>query len=194
MDIIEAKQYLSQGIGYQIGNQIANDPNLDNQLIIDTILAVIDGKAEAPDQAKFQQAAQIVQEEASKSLREAGDAFLAENKQKEGVITTDSGLQYKVLKQGSGDKPKADQQVTVHYEGQLIDGTIFDSSKKRGQPAKFGVHQVIKGWVEGLQLMQPGAVYRFVIPQDLAYGPQGSPGSIPPYATLVFEVELLEIH
>jgi FKBP-type peptidyl-prolyl cis-trans isomerase len=123
--------------------------------------------------------------------RQAGDQFLATNKGKEGVKTTASGLQYKVLKEGTGPHPKATSQVTVHYKGTLLDGKQFDSSYDRGQPATFALNQVIPGWTEGVQLMTAGSKYQFWVPSDLGYGPQGSPPTIPPNATLVFEVELL---
>jgi FKBP-type peptidyl-prolyl cis-trans isomerase len=125
--------------------------------------------------------------------RKAGEAFLAENKKKDGVKTTPSGLQYKVLKEGTGPRPTAKSEVTVHYKGTLLDGKQFDSSYDRGQPATFALNQVIPGWTEAVQLMNVGSKYQFWIPGDLAYGPQGSPPAIPPNATLVFEVELLGI-
>ena len=119
--------------------------------------------------------------------------FLEDNKSQDGVITLPSGLQYKVVKEGNGAKPTAINTVKVDYIGTLIDGNEFDSSVKRGQPAEFGVGQVIPGWTEGLQLMSVGSKYIFYIPYDLAYGAQGRPGSIPPFATLVFEVDLIDI-
>ena len=124
---------------------------------------------------------------------EKGKAFLAENAKKEGVVTLPSGLQYEVIKEGNGKKPSATDRVKCHYEGTLIDGTLFDSSVKRGQPAVFGVNQVIKGWVEALQLMSEGAKWRLFIPSDLGYGAQGAGEMIPPHSTLVFEVELIEV-
>ncbi len=126
--------------------------------------------------------------------KKAGEKFLVENKTKDGVITTDSGLQYKVLKEGKGEAPKATSKVKVHYHGTLTDGTVFDSSVDRGTPSEFGVNQVIKGWTEGLQLMKPGAKYKFFIPQELGYGANPRPGGkIKPFDTLVFDVELLEV-
>jgi FKBP-type peptidyl-prolyl cis-trans isomerase len=126
-----------------------------------------------------------------KSKKE-GEDFLAANKSKEGVKTTASGLQYKVLKEGKGPKPKSTDTVKVHYRGTLLDGTEFDSSYKRGEPVEFPLDQVIKGWTEGLQLMPAGSKYQFWIPANLAYGEPGNRG-IPPNSTLIFEVELLEI-
>jgi FKBP-type peptidyl-prolyl cis-trans isomerase FklB len=156
---------------------------------------------------KSSEAQQIVQEffaaqeqkinkqrqEAGKMAKEAGEKYLAENAKKEGVITLPSGLQYQVLKEGNGKKPSAKDSVKCHYEGFLIDGTVFDSSVQRGEPAVFGLQQVIAGWTEGLQLMQEGAKYRFFIPYRLAYGEGGAGGSIPPYAALIFDVELIEV-
>lgn len=123
----------------------------------------------------------------------AGEAFIAENKTKEGVKVTDSGLQYIVLKEGAGESPKDTDKVKVHYHGTLIDGTVFDSSVDRGEPSEFFVNQVIKGWTEGLQLMKPGAKYKFFVPQELAYGAQQRGAKIKPFSALVFDVELLEI-
>lgn len=124
---------------------------------------------------------------------EIGKKFLEENKKKAGVVTLPSGLQYEVLVEGKGKKASATDQVKCHYEGTLIDGTLFDSSVKRGEPAVFGVNQVIPGWVEALQLMPEGSKWKLYIPSDLAYGAQGAGQSIPPHSTLVFEVELIQV-
>lgn len=129
----------------------------------------------------------------SAAMREEGEAFLKMNAEKEGVVVLPSGLQYKVLAEGSGKKPKATDKVKCHYEGTLLNGTRFDSSYERNEPAVFGLNQVIAGWTEGVQLMGEGAKYEFYIPYDLAYGEHGAPGAIPPYATLKFVVELLEV-
>ena len=126
------------------------------------------------------------------TVKEDGEKFLAENAIKEGVITTESGLQYEVIKMGKGKKPAATDKVRVHYHGTLIDGTVFDSSVERGEPTEFGLNQVIAGWTEGLQLMPVGSKFRFYIPQELGYGSRNA-GSIPPYSTLIFEVELIKI-
>lgn len=125
--------------------------------------------------------------------KEEGEAFLAENAKREGVIVTASGLQYEVLTAAEGKKPKATDKVKVHYEGTLIDGTVFDSSYRRGEAISFGLNQVIAGWTEGVQLMSVGAKYKFFIPYNLAYGERGAGAQIPPYAALIFTVELLGI-
>ncbi|GGW90895.1 FKBP-type peptidyl-prolyl cis-trans isomerase [Alteromonas halophila] len=135
------------------------------------------------------------QEVAAKQAEEnkaEGKAYLAENAKKDGVKTTDSGLQYEVLEEGEGDSPQATDTVKVHYKGTLLDGTVFDSSYERGEPAVFPLNRVISGWTEGVQLMQEGAKYRFHIPSDLAYGERAQ-GAITPHSTLVFEVELMEV-
>ena len=133
------------------------------------------------------------QEAAGKAAREAGENFLAENAKREGVKVTETGLQYEVLTPALGIKPTPTDTVTCHYEGRLIDGTVFDSSYRRGEPASFPLQGVIRGWTEGLQLMSIGSKFRFFIPFDLAYGAQGAGGSIPPYAALIFDVELIGI-
>ena len=136
---------------------------------------------------------QKLAEEAYAANKNAGEKFLADNAKKEGVVTLPSGLQYEVIKEGNGKKPSATDRVQCHYEGTLIDGTIFDSSIKRGEPAVFGVNQVIRGWVEALQLMQEGAKWRLYIPYDMAYGEHGAGEMIPPYSALVFDVELIKV-
>ncbi|MDO6489824.1 MULTISPECIES: FKBP-type peptidyl-prolyl cis-trans isomerase [unclassified Cellulophaga] len=132
-------------------------------------------------------------EKEAKRLRAEGENFLAKNAKREGIKTTESGLQYEILTPADGTKPTADDKVEVHYEGKLIDGTIFDSSMQRGESIVFGVSQVIKGWTEALQLMSVGSKYRVYIPQELAYGERGAGGQIPPYAALIFDVELISI-
>ncbi len=143
--------------------------------------------------AEVQKSIQEIQEKKAKELSEAGELFLTENGKKPGIITTESGLQYEVLTAGNGEKPIASDKVKVHYEGKLIDGKVFDSSIKRGEPIIFAVSQVISGWTEALQLMPVGSKWRVYIPQNLAYGQRGAGGSIPPYAALIFDVELLSI-
>ena len=135
-----------------------------------------------------------LEEQNRKANSELGKSFLAENAKKDGVIVTASGLQYKVLKEGTGIKPTANDQVTVHYTGRLIDGTVFDSSVERGMPATFGVTQVIPGWVEALQMMREGDEWQLYIPSELAYGPNGAGGAIGPDATLVFDVQLIKVN
>lgn len=134
-----------------------------------------------------------LQQKAEAAAREAGEKFLEENKKNEKVQITASGLQYIVEKEGEGAQPSAEDEVTVHYTGKLTDGTVFDSSVNRGEPATFPLNRVIPGWTEGVQLMKEGAKYTFFIPSDLAYGPQGVPNAIPPHSTLIFEVELLKV-
>lgn len=168
------------------------------------VAAVYEGKK---PEMTYEQAKQIVQEffmqlekemqeanqKAAKQNREIGEAFLSENAKREGVKTTASGLQYEVLESGNGAQPTANDRVEVHYTGKLIDGTVFDSSVKRGVPATFGVTQVIPGWVEALQLMHEGDQWRLYIPSDLAYGPNGAGGLIGPDTTLIFDVQLLRV-
>ncbi|MBP7951253.1 MAG: FKBP-type peptidyl-prolyl cis-trans isomerase [Verrucomicrobiales bacterium] len=142
---------------------------------------------------EFQKHMEAVMAKAGEAAAAEGKAFLAKNGKEEGVTTTKSGLQYKVLKKGDGATPKPEDTVRVHYHGTLIDGTVFDSSVERNEPAEFGVTQVIKGWTEALQLMTVGSKYKLFIPSDLAYGDRGAGGKIKPGAALVFEVELLGI-
>ena len=142
---------------------------------------------------QVQRQAQAGRESQAAENAQVGDEFRAQNAAREGVTVTDSGLQYEVVEEGGGESPAAADTVTVHYRGTLVDGTEFDSSHERGEPATFPLNRVIKGWTEGVQLMQVGATYRFVIPPELGYGPAGAPPNIGPNATLVFEVELLGI-
>ena len=128
-----------------------------------------------------------------KGAKSEGEKYLTENAKKDGVITLPSGLQYQVLQEGNGKSPKATDKVVCHYEGMLVDGTMFDSSIQRGEPATFPLNGVIAGWTEGLQLMKEGAKYRFFIPYQLGYGERGAGASIPPFATLIFDVELIEV-
>jgi FKBP-type peptidyl-prolyl cis-trans isomerase len=148
--------------------------------------------------AEFQQRIQKAQMDKANLIsdanKKAGDDFLATNKTAEGVITTDSGLQYKILTEGTGDTPKSTDTVVTHYKGTLIDGTEFDSSYKRGQPASFPVTGVIKGWTEALLKMQVGSKWQLFVPADLAYGPRGAGKDIGPNSVLIFEIELLEIN
>ena len=193
---------LGIGIGSQLAGMGAKELNIDDfaQAIKDVIsgseLKVDNAEAQTLVQNFFQEQEakqQAAVAEAGKVAKAAGEAFLAENGKKDGVVTLPSGLQYQVLKEGNGKKPSATDQVVCHYEGTLIDGTVFDSSYQRNQPATFGLNQVIAGWTEGVQLMQEGAKYRFFIPYNLAYGERGAGAQIPPFAALVFDVELIEI-
>ena len=144
-------------------------------------------------QEQFQRFAQAKQAAKFEVNKKAGEEFLAQNKTREGVQTTASGLQYEVLREGDGPSPSATDKVKVHYHGTLIDGKVFDSSVERGEPISFGLNQVIPGWTEGVQLMNVGAKYRFYIPYDLAYGARGAGQDIKPYSALIFDVELLGI-
>ncbi len=142
---------------------------------------------------KLEAETQKLAEEKGKAAKEEGEKYLAENAKKEGVVVLPSGLQYKVLKEGTGKQPKATDTVQCHYEGFLTTGEVFDSSIQRGEPAAFGLQQVIAGWTEGLQLMKEGAKYRFFIPYMLGYGARGAGASIPPYSALIFDVELIKV-
>ena len=197
---------LSYALGLGIGRQLAQMG--DEQLSIDdfaqAIKDVVAGGQLKLDEAEAQV---IVQEffqkqeekqrdaaaEMGKKAKEEGEKYLAENAKKEGVVTLPSGLQYLVIKEGNGKRPKATDKVKCHYEGMLVDGTLFDSSVQRGEPATFPLNQVIAGWTEGLQLMTEGSKYRFFIPYTLGYGERGAGASIPPFAALVFDVELIEV-
>lgn len=149
----------------------------------------------SPDEANklIQEYLQELTAKKAAEIRAVGERFLAENSKKEGVKVTASGLQYIVDKEGEGAQPSAEDEVTVHYTGKLLDGTVFDSSVSRGEPATFPLNRVIPGWTEGVQLMKEGGKYTFFIPSDLAYGPQGVPNAIPPHSTLIFEVELIKV-
>ena len=193
---------LGLGIGQQLAQMGATELNVDDfaQSIKDVLsgseLKVSHREAQQIVQdyfAKKEAAMNAARAEQGKAAKEEGELYLKENAKKEGVITTPSGLQYQVLKEGNGKKPTAKDSVKCHYEGFLIDGTVFDSSVQRGEPAVFGLQQVIAGWTEGLQLMQEGGKYRFFIPYRLAYGEGGAGAMIPPFATLIFDVELIEV-
>jgi len=190
-------------VSYSVGVLMAqslkqqNFEKLKPEIIAEAISDVLNGKEPKFSVEKCNQLVQEYmqksQESKFKSNVDEGKKFLEDNGKKSGIITTASGLQYEVLKPGAGVKPTPSNQVTVHYVGTLINGKEFDSSLRRGEPATFGVTQVIQGWVEGLQLMPLGAKYKFYIPYNLAYGERGAGADIPPFATLIFEVELLKI-
>ena len=190
-------------ISYALGMLIAQNlkemkvEGLDTARFAQAVTAVLSGEKTEMSLTEAQTTVQkFLQEreaEAGRAAREAGEAFLAENAKKEGIVTLPSGLQYQVLQEGNGKSPKATDQVKCHYEGTLINGKVFDSSYRRGEPATFPLNGVIAGWTEGLQLMKEGAKYRFFIPFNLAYGTRGAGQDIPPYATLIFDVELIEV-
>ena len=193
---------LGIGIGSQLAGMGAKGLDIDDfaqavkDVISGTPLKVNNAEAQSLVQAFFQEQEEkqrAAAAEAGKVAKADGESFLAENAKKEGVVVLPSGLQYQVLKEGNGKKPSSTDQVKCHYEGTLIDGTIFDSSYQRNEPATFGLNQVIAGWTEGVQLMSEGAKYRFFIPYNLAYGERGAGAQIPPFAALVFDVELLKV-
>ena len=185
---------LGIGIGRQLADMGAND--IVTEDFAAAMKDVLTGAQlqidETEAQAMVQEYLQRKGEERLKNVKAEGEAFLAENAKKEGIVTLPSGLQYQVLQEGNGKSPKATDQVKCHYEGTLINGKVFDSSYRRGEPATFPLNGVIAGWTEGLQLMKEGAKYRFFIPFNLAYGTRGAGQDIPPYATLIFDVELIE--
>lgn len=204
--LIESMDKVSYALGLGIGQQLAQ-MGATELSIDDFAQAIKDVIAGAELKVQHREAQQIVQDyfaqqeqkinaqraEQGKAQKETGEKYLAENAKKDGVVTTASGLQYKVLSEGSGKQPTAKDTVKCHYEGFLIDGTVFDSSVQRGEPATFPLQQVIAGWTEGLQLMKEGAKYRFFIPYRLGYGEGGAGAAIPPFATLIFDVELLQV-
>ena len=193
-----------KAVSYCVGMSIAGSlmqqdlEGIDADVMAQAIRDVFQGK---PLTYEPEQANDIIQQYLAKAsmvkfeaIKKEGEDFLARNATREGVLTTSSGLQYEILNQGNGPKPGPADSVTVHYHGTLIDGVVFDSSVHRGQPATFGVNQVIAGWTEALQLMPVGSKYRLYIPQELAYGANPHPGgAIKPYSALIFDVELLNI-
>ena len=192
----------SYGIGFQMGQQLQSNPF--DGLAIDAVVAGLKdafaGQAPQVDNDTLRDAfgeihkrMQAAKEEASKAVIEEGTKYLEENAKRDEVTVTESGLQYEVIAEGDGETPVAASTVRGHYHGTLINGTTFDSSYERGQPAEFPVGGVIKGWTEALQLMKVGAKYRLYVPHDLAYGEQGAGAAIAPYSTLIFDVELLDV-
>lgn len=196
------EQRVSYGVGRQLGDQLRNNPFKDFDItavqsgIAD---ALIDADSQVSDDelnAAFSVISKKLQEQEQAIAKEKsaeGEAFLAANAKRDDVSVTESGLQYEVITTGEGEKPSAASTVSVHYHGTFANGDVFDSSVERGQPAEFPVGGVIAGWTEALQLMTEGSKWKLTIPYALAYGEQGSQGAIPPYSTLVFEVELLSI-
>ncbi|TBM09471.1 peptidylprolyl isomerase [Hafnia paralvei] len=199
-DSIEAQA--SYGIGLQVGQQL-NESGLEGlqpEALLAGLRDAMEGNAPAvPVEAvhralrEIHERADAVRREQQKGLAEAGQKFLKENAKNDDVTVTESGLQFKVLEKGEGTIPARQDQVRVHYTGRLVDGTVFDSSVERGQPAEFPVNGVIPGWIEALTMMPVGSKWQLYIPHNLAYGERGAGAAIPPYSALVFDVELLEI-
>jgi FKBP-type peptidyl-prolyl cis-trans isomerase FklB len=188
------KDKVSYIIGMNIGNDLKRQSiDISPKILAEGVQQALAGSKPLLTEQEIQETMMAFQKEMMAKQKERGDAFLAENKKKEGVKTLPSGLQYKVIKVGTGKKPKLTDTVTAHYRGTLINGTEFDSSYRRGQPVNFQVSRVIPGWTEALQLMQEGAKWQLFIPPNLAYGEQGAGGIIGPNATLIFEIELVSI-
>lgn len=190
---------ISYALGLGIGQQLKS-MNIEDFSVEDFTRSICDVLTGSEPAISHREAQTLLNEYFDKQARKQaegtiaeGKAFLETNAKREGVVTTKSGLQYLVLTEGTGRSPKATDRVRCHYEGTLIDGTVFDSSYKRGEPADFPLNGVIPGWTEGVQLMKEGAKYRFFIPYLLGYGEQGAGSSIPPYATLIFDVELIKV-
>ena len=190
---------ISYAIGLSMGQNLMGS-GVTSLEYADLAAGIKDVLEKNQPQISYQEAQQVLgkffselEQKIAGEAKAAGEAFLAENAKREGVKVTKSGLQYEVLEATIGQKPKATDKVRVHYEGTLIDGTVFDSSYKRGESITFGLNQVIKGWTEGLQLMSIGSKYKLYLPYQLAYGERGAGANIPPYAALIFTVELLGI-
>jgi len=199
-DTIE--QRVSYGVGRQLGDQLRNNPFKEFDItavqagISDALADVTSQVSDEDLNEAFSVISKKLQEQEQAAAKEAsaeGEIFLADNAKRDEVTVTESGLQYEVITTGEGEKPSAESTVSVHYHGTFANGDVFDSSVERGQPAEFPVNGVIAGWTEALQLMTEGSKWKLTIPYDLAYGERGSQGAIPPYATLVFDVELLSI-
>ncbi|WP_286235524.1 FKBP-type peptidyl-prolyl cis-trans isomerase [Thalassotalea sediminis] len=196
------EQRVSYGVGRQLGDQLRNNPFKDFDVtavqagLADAMAAAESQVSEADLNEAFSVVSKKLQEQEQELAKEKaaeGEAYLAENAKREGIVVLDSGLQYEVITEGNGDKPTAQSTVRTHYHGTFINGDVFDSSYDRGQPAEFPVGGVIQGWTEALQIMPVGSKWRLYVPYNLAYGERGSQGAIPPYATLVFDIELLDI-
>ncbi|WP_448565457.1 FKBP-type peptidyl-prolyl cis-trans isomerase [Thalassotalea ganghwensis] len=196
------EQRVSYGVGRQLGDQLRNNPFKEFDVtavqagLADALANVASQVSDEDLNEAFSIVSKKLQEQElaiAKEKAAEGEAYLAENAKREGVVVTDSGLQYEVLASGDGEKPTAQSTVRTHYHGTFINGDVFDSSYERGQPAEFPVGGVIAGWTEALQMMTEGSKWRLYVPYNLAYGERGSQGAIPPYATLVFDVELLAI-
>ena len=192
------KDKFSYGLGMIIGERVMKQySDVDYQLLLQGLIAQRENKETLLTLGEAEQALTTMKQREDSMkyamVKEKGEAFLKTNAALEGVTVTESGLQYSVITAGDGAKPVASDRVTVHYRGSLIDGTEFDSSYSRGEPATFGLNQVIPGWTEGVQLMNLGSKFKFVIPYHLGYGERGAGNSIGPFETLVFEIELIEI-
>lgn len=196
------EERVSYGIGRQMGEQLASSPvpGLSIDAVLNGLADALNGVESVLSQEQLHEAfgemqAKLQEEEAKRAqvLAEAGEKFLQENANKDGINVTDSGLQYEILVEGNGEKPTRASTVRTHYHGTLIDGTVFDSSVERNQPAEFPVGGVIAGWTEALQMMPVGSKWRLYIPHELAYGARGAGASIGPYSALIFDVELLDI-
>jgi len=189
----------SYGLGMMIGERVLKQyGEVDYQILLQGIIAQHQGKDTLMDMSEagrvLNEIQQKMNEQKFADVKSKGEAFLESNAKLEGVTVTESGLQYSVITEADGAKPAATDSVTVHYQGTLLDGTEFDSSYSRGEPATFALNQVIPGWTEGVQLMNEGSKFKFVIPHQLAYGDRGAGNSIGPFETLIFEVELLKIN
>jgi FKBP-type peptidyl-prolyl cis-trans isomerase FklB len=198
---------LSYALGHNIGHQLIGMGLKESLNVEDYAAAIADVLQGREPKMSHEEVHQVLEHyfaeleerqqaeaaERGKAAKGEGEAFLAENKKRVGVVTTPSGLQYEIVKEGNGRQPKASDTVQCHYEGTLIDGMVFDSSYRRGMPAEFGLRQVIAGWTEGVQLMKEGSIFKFYIPYNLAYGERGAGADIPPYAALIFTVELIKV-
>ena len=195
---------MSYAMGLNVAEYVAHTPiDLSPELVLEGLRDALAGTPAIPSEeyasamrmlhTKIQEASRDQAQKLAEKNIQAEKEFMAANKQKPGVKETPTGLQYEVITEAEGRKPARTSKVRVHYTGTLLNGQVFDSSVQRGEPAEFGLNQVISGWTEGLQLMSEGAKYRFFIPARLAYGERGAPGAIPPNAALIFEVELLKI-
>ena len=198
---------LSYALGHNIGHQLIGMGLKDSLNVEDYASAIADVLQGRQPKMSHSEVNEVLEHyfteleerqqaeaaERGKAAKGEGEAFLKENAKRAGITVTPSGLQYEVVKEGSGRQPKASDTVRCHYEGTLIDGTVFDSSYRRNQPAEFGLRQVIAGWTEGVQLMKEGSIFKFYIPYNLAYGERGAGADIPPYAALIFTVELIKV-
>ncbi|TKB49293.1 FKBP-type peptidyl-prolyl cis-trans isomerase [Ferrimonas sediminicola] len=202
MKFESVEQKASYGVGRQLGEQLAANSfeGVEISAVQQGLADAFEGKDSQVEMAELQQAFAVIsqrlaeaREAKAKEAAGEGEAFLQENAKRDGVITTESGLQYEIISEGEGDKPGLNSTVSCHYHGTFIDGNVFDSSVQRGEPVEFPVSGVISGWTEALQMMNKGAKWKLYIPHQLAYGERGAGGAIPPFSALVFEVELLEI-